>query len=75
MNEKILRELYNNAQRHYNLPSFEQFVQDMQDVEKLESFRQNMSRHYNIPDLETLKRDIGFGEAVICSITRCCKIY
>jgi len=61
MNEEILRKLYDKAGSHFNLPSFEQFMSDMQDEQKLIKFRENMSKHYNIPDIETLKTDIGFA--------------
>ena len=65
MNEEILQKLYNNGKKYFSLPSFEQFVTDMQDGEKLARFRESMAQHYDIPDLETFKQDIGFTPKVV----------
>ena len=60
MNEEILLKLYNNAEVHFNMSSFEDFKADMEDEDKLSRFRESMSTHYNIPDIATLKKDLGF---------------
>lgn len=60
MNEEILLKLYNNAEVHFTMPSFEDFKADMEDEDKLSKFRESMSTHYNIPDIVTLKEDLGF---------------
>ena len=60
MNEEILLKLYNNAEVHFNMSSFEDFKADMEDEDKLSKFRESMSTHYNIPDIATLKKDLGF---------------
>ena len=59
MNEEILLKLYNNAEVHFTMPSFEDFKVDMEDEDKLSKFRESMSIHYNIPDIDTLKKDLG----------------
>ena len=59
MNEEILLKLYNNAEVHFTMPSFEDFKVDMEDEDKLSKFRESMSIHYDIPDIDTLKEDLG----------------
>lgn len=60
MNEKILKKLYENANRYFDMPGFEQFVEDMQDETKLSKFRDSMAEHFEIPELDVFKEDLGF---------------
>ena len=61
MNEEVLRKLYQSAQSHFAMPSYDTFALDMQDEGKVTKFRESMIQHYDMPDMNTFKTDIGFG--------------
>jgi hypothetical protein len=62
MNEEILKKLYDSASSVFDMPSYEQFVLDMQDDVKLSTFRNSMSEHYDMPELDQMKSDLGFSK-------------
>ena len=64
MNEEVLQKLYQSAVQYFDMPSYDEFVVDMQDESKLTSFRESMLTHYDMPDVETFKNDIGFSSTL-----------
>ncbi len=57
-NDNIYR-LYQNGLKHFSLPDFETFQQDMKDEEKRRRFYTNMQEAYSLPDFDTFSQDIG----------------
>lgn len=54
-----LRRLYQNGLKHFSLPDFDTFQQDMRDEEKRKRFYNNMQGAYSLPDFNTFSQDIG----------------
>ena len=54
-----LRRLYQNGLKHFSLPDFDTFQQDMRDEEKRRRFYTNMQEAYSLPDFDTFSKDIG----------------
>ena len=54
-----LRRLYQNGLKHFSLPDFDTFQQDMRDEEKRRRFYNNMQGAYSLPDFDTFSQDIG----------------
>lgn len=54
-----LRRLYQNGLKHFSLPDFDTFSQDMKDEEKRRRFYTNMQDAYSLPDFDTFSKDIG----------------
>lgn len=54
-----LRRLYQNGLKHFSLPDFDTFQQDMRDEEKRKRFYNNMQAAYSLPDFDTFSQDIG----------------
>ena len=54
-----LRRLYQNGLKHFSLPDFDTFQQDMRDEEKRKRFYNNMQQAYSPPDFDTFSQDIG----------------
>lgn len=54
-----LRRLYQNGLKHFSLPDFDTFQQDMRDEEKRRRFYMNMQEAYSLPDFDTFSKDIG----------------
>lgn len=54
-----LRRLYENGLKHFSLPDFDTFQQDMRDEEKRRRFYTNMQEAYSLPDFDTFSKDIG----------------
>ncbi len=54
-----LRRLYQNGLKHFSLPDFDTFQQDMRDEEKRKRFYNNMQGAYSLPDFDTFSQDIG----------------
>ena len=54
-----LRRLYQNGLKHFSLPDFDTFQQDMRDEEKRKRFYNNMQQAYSLPDFDTFSQDIG----------------
>lgn len=59
---KVLKSLYENALKVFDMPDFETFKTDMQNEDKLYKFSDAMANYYNMPLLAQLKSDIGFVE-------------
>ena len=57
-NENI-RTLYQNGLKHFSLPDFDTFQQDMKDEAKRRRFYANMQQAYSLPDFDTFSQDIG----------------
>ncbi|WP_300631945.1 helicase-related protein [uncultured Duncaniella sp.] len=45
--------------KHFSLPDFDTFQQDMRDEEKRKRFYNNMQGAYSLPDFDTFSQDIG----------------
>ena len=54
-----IRRLYENGLKHFSLPDFHTFQQDMKDEEKRKRFYNNMQTAYSLPDFNTFSTDIG----------------
>lgn len=54
-----LRRLYQNGLKHFSLPDFDTFQQDMKDEQKRRRFYNNMQEAYSLPDFDTFSTDIG----------------
>ena len=54
-----LRRLYQNGLKHFSLPDFDTFQQDMKDEQKRRRFYSNMQQAYELPDFDTFSTDIG----------------
>lgn len=54
-----LRRLYQNGLKHFSLPDFDTFQQDMRDEQKRKRFYTNMQGAYDLPDFNTFSKDIG----------------
>ena len=54
-----LRRLYQNGLKHFDLPDFDTFQQDMRDEQKRKRFYTNMQDAYDLPDFNTFSKDIG----------------
>lgn len=54
-----LRRLYQNGLKHFSLPDFDTFQQDMRDEGKRRRFYNNMQGAYSLPDFDTFSQDIG----------------
>lgn len=54
-----LRRLYQNGLKHFSLPDFDTFQQDMRDERKRKRFYNNMQGAYSLPDFDTFSQDIG----------------
>ena len=54
-----LRRLYQNGLKHFDLPDFDTFQQDMRDEQKRKRFYTNMQNAYDLPDFNTFSKDIG----------------
>lgn len=54
-----LRRLYQNGLKHFSLPDFDTFQQDMRDEEKRKRFYNNMQGAYSLPDFDTFSQDIS----------------
>ena len=50
MKEEVLKKLHESGLKYYDLPSFDEFKQDMQSEETALKFKQSMSEHYDMPD-------------------------
>lgn len=57
-NDNLYR-LYQNGLKHFSLPDFDTFQQDMKDEEKRRRFYTNMQEAYSLPDFDTFSKDIG----------------
>ena len=51
--------LYQNGLKHFSLPDFDTFQQDMKDEQKRRRFYTNMQEAYSLPDFDTFSQDIG----------------
>ena len=56
-NDNLYR-LYQNGLKHFSLPDFDTFKQDMMDEQKRRRFYTNMQQAYSLPDFETFSKDI-----------------
>ncbi len=54
-----LRRLYQNGLKHFSLPDFDTFQQDMRDEQKRKRFYTNMQDAYDLLDFNTFSKDIG----------------
>ncbi len=54
-----IRRLYQNGVKHFSLPDFDTFQQDMKDEQKRRRFYANMQQAYSLPDFDTFSTDIG----------------
>ena len=59
MNEDVLKKLYESGLKHYDLPGFDQFKQDMQNQQSALKFKKSMSEYYDLPDDNQFLSDIG----------------
>ena len=57
-NDNLYR-LYQNGLKHFSLPDFDTFKQDMMDEQKRRRFYTNMQVAYSLPDFDTFSKDIG----------------
>ena len=57
-NDNLYR-LYQNGFKHFSLPDFDTFKQDMMDEQKRRRFYTNMQEAYSLPDFDTFSKDIG----------------
>ena len=57
-NEQRLRSLYDKAVKHFNLPDFEKFVEDIQNPDVLEKVREGLSKYYNVSSSEQMMEDL-----------------
>lgn len=57
-NDNLYR-LYQNGLKHFSLPDFDTFKQDMMDEQKRRRFYTNMQEAYSLPDFDTFSKDIG----------------
>lgn len=57
-NDNLYR-LYQNGLKHFSLPDFDTFKQDMMDEQKRRRFYNNMQEAYSLPDFDTFSKDIG----------------
>lgn len=57
-NDNLYR-LYQNGLKHFSLPDFDTFKQDMMDEQKRRRFYTNMQEAYTLPDFDTFSKDIG----------------
>lgn len=57
-NDNLYR-LYQNGLKHFSLPDFNTFKQDMMDEQKRRRFYTNMQEAYSLPDFDTFSKDIG----------------
>ncbi|MDD6868616.1 MAG: helicase-related protein [bacterium] len=57
-NDNIYR-LYQNGLKHFSLPDFDTFQQDMKDEQKRKRFYNSMQSAYDLPDFDTFSKDIG----------------
>lgn len=57
-NDNLYR-LYQNGLKHFSLPDFNTFKQDMMDEQKRRRFYNNMQEAYSLPDFDTFSKDIG----------------
>lgn len=57
-NDNLYR-LYQNGLKHFTLPDFDTFKQDMMDEQKRRRFYTNMQEAYSLPDFDTFSKDIG----------------
>lgn len=55
----ILRKVYQNASKHFSLPDFDTFQQDMMDEKKRRSAYEKLQSTYDLPDFDTFSHDIG----------------
>lgn len=54
-----IRRLYQNGLKHFSLPDFDTFQQDMKDEQKRKRFYNSMQSAYDLPDFDTFSQDIG----------------
>lgn len=54
-----IRRLYQNGLKHFSLPDFDTFQQDMKDEQKRRRFYNSMQSAYDLPDFDTFSQDIG----------------
>ena len=62
MKEEVLKKLHESGLKYYDLPSFDEFKQDMQSEETALKFKQSMSEHYDMPDDSQFLIDIGIQD-------------
>lgn len=58
MNEEALKKLYDSGLKYYELPSFDEFKENMQNKESALMFKQSMSKYYQMPGDEQFLSDI-----------------
>jgi N12 class adenine-specific DNA methylase len=54
-----IRRLYQNGLKHFSLPDFDTFQQDMKDEQKRKRFYNSMQSAYDLPDFDTFSQYIG----------------
>jgi hypothetical protein len=54
-----IKKLYEAVSKEYDLPDFETFSSDMQDIEKRNKLYTAVSKEYDLPDFDTFSSDIG----------------
>lgn len=60
---QVLRRMYDNASRHYTLPDFDTFCNDMQDEKKRKAAYEKLSGAYDLPDYATFTKDVTITPA------------
>ena len=57
-NDNLYR-LYQNGLKHFTLPDFDTFKQDMMDEQKRRRFYTNMQDAYSLPDFDTFSKELS----------------
>ncbi len=53
------KELYESTKNYYDVPSFEEFVSDLQDSDKMFQLRESLEEHFDMPVFEDFLDDFG----------------
>ena len=56
------RKLYDNINKEYDLPDYDQFSKDMEDDTKRKRLYDAVAKEYDLPDYNKFSQDMGYGQ-------------
>lgn len=56
------RKLYDNINKEYDLPDYDQFSKDMEDDTKRKKLYDAVAKEYDLPDYNKFSQDMGYGQ-------------
>ena len=59
------RKLYDNINKEYDLPDYNQFSKDMEDDTKRKKLYDAVAKEYDLPDYNKFSQDMGYGQQTV----------